>query len=38
MVEIQGAGHFNCILKPQFREAIAVWLKQNADRPANTVS
>jgi pimeloyl-ACP methyl ester carboxylesterase len=29
VVEIQGAGHINCILKPQFRESIAAWLKQN---------
>jgi len=34
VVEIQGAGHINCILKPQFREAIAAWLKPNAGRVA----
>ena len=29
MVEIKGANHISCILKPQFREEIAAWLKKN---------
>jgi pimeloyl-ACP methyl ester carboxylesterase len=27
VVEIKDAGHLNCIIKPQFKEAIAVWLR-----------
>jgi pimeloyl-ACP methyl ester carboxylesterase len=30
MVEIKDANHISCILKPQFREEIAAWLKKNA--------
>jgi pimeloyl-ACP methyl ester carboxylesterase len=29
VVEIEGGGHLNTILKPQFREEIAAWLKPN---------
>jgi pimeloyl-ACP methyl ester carboxylesterase len=29
VVEIKDADHLTCILKPQFREAIAAWLKKN---------
>jgi pimeloyl-ACP methyl ester carboxylesterase len=33
VVEIDGAGHISCILKSQFRDAIATWVrKQTADR------
>ena len=27
---IKGADHITCILKPEFREAIAAWIKQNS--------
>jgi non-heme chloroperoxidase len=30
VVEIKDADHLSCILKPQFREEIATWLKKNA--------
>ena len=29
VVEIKDAGHLNCILKPQFKEAIANWLSKH---------
>lgn len=29
VVEIKDANHLNCVLLPQFREEIAVWLKKN---------
>jgi pimeloyl-ACP methyl ester carboxylesterase len=29
VVEIADAGHFNCIMNPQFREEIAKWVRQN---------
>ncbi|MDR3633276.1 MAG: alpha/beta hydrolase [Isosphaeraceae bacterium] len=29
VVEIEDAGHINCIMKPQFREAIAAWVGKN---------
>jgi hypothetical protein len=29
VVEIKDANHLTCILKPQFREEIAAWLKKN---------
>jgi pimeloyl-ACP methyl ester carboxylesterase len=29
VVEIRDANHITCILRPQFREEIAVWLKKN---------
>jgi pimeloyl-ACP methyl ester carboxylesterase len=29
VVEIRDAGHFDCIVKPQFREAISAWVKKN---------
>jgi pimeloyl-ACP methyl ester carboxylesterase len=29
VVEIEDANHITCILKPQFREEIAAWLKRN---------
>jgi hypothetical protein len=29
VVEIKDANHISCILKPQFREEIAAWLKKN---------
>jgi len=28
VVHIRNAGHINCILKPQFREEVANWLKK----------
>ena len=30
IVEIAGAGHMNCIIKPQFREEIASWVRKNS--------
>jgi pimeloyl-ACP methyl ester carboxylesterase len=30
VVEIKDADHLSCVLKPQFREEIAAWLKKNA--------
>ncbi len=30
VVEIPGAGHINCILKPQFREEIASWIRRQS--------
>ena len=30
VVEIKGANHITCVLKPQFREEIAAWLKKNS--------
>jgi hypothetical protein len=30
VIEIKDANHINCILKPQFREEIAGWLKKNS--------
>ena len=30
IVEIADAGHINCILKPQFREEIASWVRKNS--------
>ena len=30
VVEIQGAGHINCILKPEFRNQIAAWVRKQA--------
>lgn len=29
VVEIEGAGHINCIIKPQFRQEIVEWLRRN---------
>jgi pimeloyl-ACP methyl ester carboxylesterase len=29
VVEIAGAGHLNCVFKPQFREEIASWVREN---------
>jgi pimeloyl-ACP methyl ester carboxylesterase len=29
VLEIRGANHINCIVKPQFKEAIAEWLRKN---------
>jgi len=29
VVEIKEAGHLNCIVKPQFKEALARWLSQH---------
>lgn len=29
VVEIKDAGHLNCIIKPQFKEAIAAWLAKH---------
>lgn len=34
VVEIKEAGHIACILKPQFREELAAWLKEQTKRPA----
>jgi pimeloyl-ACP methyl ester carboxylesterase len=33
VTEIRGADHITCILRPQFRDEIAAWLRKNA-RPA----
>jgi pimeloyl-ACP methyl ester carboxylesterase len=30
VVEIAGAGHINCILKPEFRDDIAAWLRRRS--------
>ena len=30
IVEIADAGHFNCIMKPEFRRAIGDWVRKNA--------
>lgn len=30
VVEIEGAGHLNCVIKPQFREEIATWVRKNS--------
>jgi pimeloyl-ACP methyl ester carboxylesterase len=30
VIEIKHANHITCILKPQFREEIAAWLKKNS--------
>lgn len=30
VIEIKDANHINCILKPQFRDEIAAWLKKNS--------
>jgi pimeloyl-ACP methyl ester carboxylesterase len=30
VVEVEGANHITCILKPRFREEIAAWLKKNS--------
>jgi len=35
VIEINGANHINCIFKPQFREAIAAWLKKNTKADVN---
>lgn len=32
VVEINDAGHLNCIAKPEFQEAMVHWLKANASR------
>jgi pimeloyl-ACP methyl ester carboxylesterase len=29
VIEIKDAGHLNCIIKPQFKEAIAAWLSKH---------
>ena len=29
VVEVDGAGHLNCIIKPQFKEAITQWIAKN---------
>ena len=29
VIEIKDAGHLNCIVKPQFKEAIAEWLSKD---------
>jgi pimeloyl-ACP methyl ester carboxylesterase len=29
VVEIEGAGHLNCIVKKQFRDQITAWVKKN---------
>jgi len=31
VVEIQGAGHINCILKPEFRSEIAAWVRKQGN-------
>src|SRR5262249_32941875 len=30
VVEIKDGDHLSCVIKPQFREAIAAWLKKNS--------
>lgn len=30
VIDIKGANHITCILKPQFKEEIAAWLKKNS--------
>jgi hypothetical protein len=30
VIEIEGANHMTCILKPQFRDELAAWLKKHA--------
>lgn len=30
IVEIKDAGHFDCIIKPQFREEIGAWVRKNS--------
>jgi pimeloyl-ACP methyl ester carboxylesterase len=30
VVEIEGAGHLNCVAKPQFREELASWIKKQS--------
>jgi pimeloyl-ACP methyl ester carboxylesterase len=32
VVEIEGAGHLSCIVKPPFRDAVAAWVRRNAQR------
>src|SRR5262249_11692991 len=32
VIEIEGAGHLNCVAKPQFKEEIAKWLNKQAHR------
>jgi pimeloyl-ACP methyl ester carboxylesterase len=29
VIEIKSANHISCVMKPQFREEIAAWLKKN---------
>jgi hypothetical protein len=29
VTEIKDANHISCVMKPQFREAIADWIKKN---------
>jgi pimeloyl-ACP methyl ester carboxylesterase len=33
VVEIKDGNHISCIMKPQFRDEIAAWLKKNAKQP-----
>ena len=30
VVEIPGAGHIHCILKPRFRDEIGAWVRRNS--------
>jgi hypothetical protein len=30
IVEITDAGHFDCIIKPQFKEEIGRWVRKNS--------
>lgn len=30
VVEIEGAGHLNCISKPQFSDEIVAWVRKNS--------
>jgi pimeloyl-ACP methyl ester carboxylesterase len=32
VIEIQNAGHLNCVIKPQFKEEISAWLDAQARR------
>ena len=29
VIEIKGAGHINCVIKPQFRDEVVSWIKAN---------
>jgi pimeloyl-ACP methyl ester carboxylesterase len=34
IIEIEDAGHLNCIAKPRFAEAIVEWLEKNSKEPS----
>ena len=35
IVEIEGAGHINCIVKKSFRDEIAAWVRKHRDRSSD---